>query len=366
MEYLPQSSLSWKQFSHELLCRYGDNPTANPFESLAATTQTGTVDEYVDMFISRAAHVHGLSDSHSLSLFLNGLRNDIHIRIRSKDAVDLFDTIHLTREIERKLQAPRGSRFGPTQPHTTSSGFTPVLWVFMRRTNTTKPTTPTHQWPNPNPGVGSQRNPPTPDSRFPATSVASSGSSQPNRGVRQLSHDDYLDLKAKGLCFKCREPYHPLHNCPAKSLRVMIAAERDGEEPPRELEYTDQLDSSEELAPTELQWLELSPLAAGGFDGPRTLKVMALLQGEPVRVMIDSGASHCFISTTTAHRLQLPIEHSGSMHVRLSDRPRREILGVCRNITLRFMACNIGRCPGKLGTNVDRFCCRWSHGFTAR
>ncbi|KAK6141787.1 hypothetical protein DH2020_024462 [Rehmannia glutinosa] len=249
-------------------------------QSLAATTQTGTVDEYVDMFISRAAHVHGLSDSHSLGLFLNGLRNDIRIRIRSKDAADLFDTIHLTREIERKLQAPRGSRFGPTQPHTTSSGFTPGALGFHAGGPTPRnPTTPPLiNGPTQSHSVGSPRNPPTPDSHFPATSVASSGSSRPNRGVRQLSHADYLDLKAKGLCFKCREPYHPLHNCPTKSLRVMIAAERDGEEPPRELEYTDQLDSSGELAPTELQWLELSPLAAGGFDGPRALKVMALLQ----------------------------------------------------------------------------------------
>lgn len=44
--------LSWQKFTVELMKRYGDDPCTNPYEALAATRQTASMDEYVDVFIA--------------------------------------------------------------------------------------------------------------------------------------------------------------------------------------------------------------------------------------------------------------------------------------------------------------------------
>lgn len=36
---------------------------------------------------------------------------------------------------------------------------------------------------------------------------------------------EFLDLRAKRLCFRCKQPYHPLHKCPNKSLKAIIMGE---------------------------------------------------------------------------------------------------------------------------------------------
>lgn len=40
-----------------------------------------------------------------------------------------------------------------------------------------------------------------------------------------LSPQDYADLRAKGLCYHCKKPYTPGHECPLKQLRVLLAEE---------------------------------------------------------------------------------------------------------------------------------------------
>lgn len=70
-------NISWHKFTVELLRRYRDDPRANPCESLALTRQTGTVDEYVDSFITRLADVPTLTKPDALGIFLQGFREDI-------------------------------------------------------------------------------------------------------------------------------------------------------------------------------------------------------------------------------------------------------------------------------------------------
>lgn len=55
----------------------------SPFERLVAVKQTDSIDSYIDEFVTRAAQVSSLSDSHSLGFFLNGLREEIPIWLRS-------------------------------------------------------------------------------------------------------------------------------------------------------------------------------------------------------------------------------------------------------------------------------------------
>lgn len=38
-----------------------------------------------------------------------------------------------------------------------------------------------------------------------------------------------MDRRNKGLCFKCGEKFHPLHQCSEKSLRLVVVEEEDDE-----------------------------------------------------------------------------------------------------------------------------------------
>lgn len=58
------------------------------------------MSEYANLFIARLVHVPGLDDQHYMGMFLHGLRDEIRLCIRCREAKDLFETIHLAREIE--------------------------------------------------------------------------------------------------------------------------------------------------------------------------------------------------------------------------------------------------------------------------
>lgn len=54
--------------------------------------------------------------------------------------------------------------------------------------------------------------------------------------------------------------------------------------------------------------MELSSLAINGFNGLQNMELMGTIRGEPVMVLINSGASQNFISRTFVDKLQAPLE----------------------------------------------------------
>ncbi|KAF2287482.1 hypothetical protein GH714_000852 [Hevea brasiliensis] len=64
VRWLKQRSpnMTWEQLSVELLQRFGGNAFASPYERLAAVCQDGSVDDFIDEFVARAAQVLGITD----------------------------------------------------------------------------------------------------------------------------------------------------------------------------------------------------------------------------------------------------------------------------------------------------------------
>nr|GMD06458.1 peroxidase 64 [Ipomoea batatas] len=79
--------------------------------------------------------------------------------------------------------------------------------------------------------------------------------------------------------------------------------------------------------PTEVAHLSLLDLpltAMGGIDGPKTMKFRGQIAGLDILIMVDSGASHNFISRQLTAVLQHPLEPTTTFGVRLGDGRRAE------------------------------------------
>ncbi|KAH6762232.1 hypothetical protein C2S52_019665 [Perilla frutescens var. hirtella] len=114
----------------------------------------------------------------------------------------------------------------------------------------------------------------------------------------------------------------------------MIAGEDENSTRTTLPEIPEQIESKSPIADGNFQNLELSHLTAGGFDGPKTMKLWGLLNGVRVRVMIDFGASHCFVSDQLVKRLHLPVNSSSRPVICLGDGQRRSALGLCAALGL--------------------------------
>lgn len=85
---------------------------------------------------------------------------------------------------------------------------------------------------------------------------------------------------------------------------------------------------------TSLQSLHLSRLSSHGIDGFQTLKLFSLVRNRRCLTMVDSGASHCFISAQLVDALRLPLDSEQTIQVVLGDGTRVSSRGVCKNVPI--------------------------------
>lgn len=84
------------------------------------------------------------------------------------------------------------------------------------------------------------------------------------------------------------------------------------------------------------QWLDLSLCSAGGLTQPQTMKLRGKVQGETVVILIDSGASHNFISTKLVQRLGLEVDQTVTYKMRLGDGHGKQTQGCCRQLGVQL------------------------------
>lgn len=124
-------------------------------------------------------------------------------------------------------------------------------------------------------------------------------------------------LRAKGLCFKCREKYTgPNHKCPdtvplhileefIDLLQLEQTSDNGGDDNPDS-------DSDESL-------LCLSVAAATGGQHKKTMKILGSINNQKVLILLDSGSSSSFISSNLAHQLNLPVHDTSEDTVVIAD-----------------------------------------------
>lgn len=107
--------------------------------------------------------------------------------------------------------------------------------------------------------------------------------------IKRLSRTEMEDRQAQGLCFNCDEPYNPRHHRKKLLWPELI----------------------NELVDDEANWEDSDQPAVSYMQlqskGGQTMQVMGKIFIKPVCILIDSGRTHCFLDSSLARKLALPI-----------------------------------------------------------
>ncbi|KZV57116.1 peroxidase 64 [Dorcoceras hygrometricum] len=141
--------------------------------------------------------------------------------------------------------------------------------------------------------------------------------SEAKKEARIVSQQEFQRRKDKGLCFRCGEPYSPMHKCAFKLMQVALLESELEEE-----------GATEE---TELPLFSIS-----GMTQPQTMKLRGRIKDEEVIVMVDSGASHNFVSRKLVEKLGLEIDEAVRFGVCLGDGTKVRCQGLCLELVVQL------------------------------
>jgi hypothetical protein len=155
---------------------------------------------------------------------------------------------------------------------------------------------------------------PLPRPPQPEALVADSGKLNSLPRSRQMD-DKLASLKAyrraRGLCDRCAEKWVPGHRC---APTVQLHALEELWELIEDKSSTNEVDTG--LSPPG-ELLSLSLSAVSGIPSRRTIQFSGECQGHPIVLLVDSGSSHSFVSSTLAEQLSgiSPLPHPVTVQV---------------------------------------------------
>lgn len=279
------------------------------------------------------AQIPRLPDKQFQGYFLHGLKEEIRGKVRSMVAmggVSRSKLLVLTRAVEKEVKGEtgsgytRGNRFGGGSGYKNGSGAPGRTggadWVWVKGgKDTGSANKPTFNGPR-----GETKTQPEQKRIGPR-----------DRGFSHLTYPQLLERRQKGQCFKCGGSYHPLHQCPDKQLRVLIVEEGD-EEAEESNVLAMELEEPEEENQGEMSMMSFSNMAQESQEKPQTMKLQGTINGVPILVLVDSGATHNFIDHKLVQRMGWEVEDTPRMTIKLGDGFQTHVRGRCKQIRLEL------------------------------
>lgn len=317
-------SRSWFEFKDRMIARFSKVKIRDPSQPFFALRQAGTVAEYIHQFEDLSTQVTGLTESQLEGIFMNGLTPEMQEVVNMCKPFDLPEMIatayqmessslHSVVKKERLLLAKANT--GGQKPYTSHNS-----------QNGWKPKHVT--------GAVTQNNTPRPQVR--------------------LSEAQIAEKKRLGLCFKCDAKWSKTHLCPNASLQVLVVF--NGMEV--EVRDPDHIEVDEEDIVWEPQLGAISLKSFWGLTSPTTTKMRGVLRKQSVVVMLDSGATHNFISPALLTRAHLKTSTSPGLEIVLGTGVSVQSSGVCENVevmiqgakfTTSFIVLELGKVDVILG-----------------
>ena len=153
----------------------------------------------------------------------------------------------------------------------------------------------------------------------PRSKEVSSSSANPTK--RRLSPSDVADRLAKGLCFRCDEPYTPGHRCQKLFSLGVVQEEEESEVEPMD----------EESTPPPLS---LNAISGGASSS--TVEFIGYVHHNPINILLDSGSAHNFLDQLLAQQLNLTIEPTPNMRVLVAHGESLHCAGKALQVPLKL------------------------------
>ncbi|KAI0523140.1 hypothetical protein KFK09_005530 [Dendrobium nobile] len=293
---------SWREFKDCLLERFRADGGGDFYEQFFALTQEGTVADYRDRFEYLASRLDHISESALEGNFMKGLKPEIRTAVRVMEPRNLGKAMELAQLVEDQKKAERGARGN------NSGGF--------NRTTTTLPAPK-------GPTLGNNNE---------TTREKPVGGSGEN--FKRLTEEEVQDKRTKGLCFRCDEKYMPGHRCKDRTLHVLLVCEDEEDEEGGG-------SRSEEEEKLHLDVAEVSLNSVVGFTPSHTMKVKGEIADLEVVVLIDSGATHNFISTQVVNQLGVKLVDTGCYGVMMGTGKVEKGQGICKGVVLTIQGIQV-------------------------
>ncbi|GAU16304.1 hypothetical protein TSUD_299360 [Trifolium subterraneum] len=292
---------------------------------------SGVKTTLANMEQNQARLIALLPEKQYLGYFLHGLKEEIKGKVRSLTVVGELSrskVLQVARTVERETKKDHGSGFNKSHRsgHGSNrfglSGPNKNDWVFVNSKEGGA-------------SGGAKSNGIGPQSEKQAQYDRRRNNHR-DRGFTQLSYNEIMERKQKGLCFRCGGAFHPMHQCPDRQLKVLLVDDEEGDEQGGKL-LAVEVESDGEEAQGEMSMLELQQLHQFNHQRgskPQVIKLRGAIHEVPVVILIDSGASHNFISQQLVQKMNWKTIEGPAMSIKLGDGSCAKTKGVCEGLEI--------------------------------
>ncbi|XP_010462823.1 PREDICTED: uncharacterized protein LOC104743438 [Camelina sativa] len=298
---------SWGQFKSALMLRFGNLKIRGPSQSLFCIQQTGSIADYIQRFEDLSSQVTGLDEQKLKGIFLNGLTQEMQELVHMQKPHNLDEMMAEARAMESSIMrrvvkkelmlANKENKESSNQDYRGNSHYNSNSWkmktiVTDSVQNNDKLTHKVEQRPR-----------------------------------RHNTNAELNEKRKKEIYFRCDGPWSKEHKCPNRELRVLTVFNGF------EVEVLDENREEEVCMEQVGECMALSFQSFRGVYGPATTKVRGMMGKDSIVIMLDSCATHNFISPAAAKKLKLKCKEDPNLNVTLGTGILVNGLGVCEKVT---------------------------------
>ncbi|XP_074327634.1 uncharacterized protein LOC141665550 [Apium graveolens] len=289
---------TWDTFVSLVMQRFSTGSQENLIGQFTKLTHKGTVEAYIAEFEDLRGYMISRNkfqtEEFYLSSFLSGLRKEIQQALYVYKPATLQEAMDKAKEqelfvelLEKRVEM--GHKTSHKMGNKSVTGHRNSYTGFK---------------PNVNPSYGNRN-------KFPSTKIPA---------IKRITPADMAIRREKGLCYNFDEAFVPGHKCAKQQLFLMVGEEATEVEGGDHTEEDQTLSSSEEDTGKEGDDdCGVSIHALSGTHGLHTMKFQGFMKGKSVKILLDTGSTHNFVSQSFAKQMTLNTESCRKMKVTLAD-----------------------------------------------